>query len=52
MTGGESSFRLPGADAALHIDQASYVAWFGASTDDRSEGCDKIGQQVNGQPGA
>ena len=36
---------LPAVD--LLIDQATYVAWFGASTDNRSEGCEKIGHQVD-----
>lgn len=35
---------LPASD--LLIDHPTYVAWFGASTDNRSEGCDKIGHQV------
>jgi hypothetical protein len=36
---------LPAVD--LLIDQATYESWFGTSTDNRSEGCDKIGHQVD-----
>lgn len=43
-----STFKGTGLPAAaLLIDHATYVAWFGAGTDNRSEGCDKIGQQVD-----
>jgi hypothetical protein len=42
-----STFKSTGLPAsALLIDHATYVAWFGAGTDNRSEGCDKIGHQV------
>ena len=32
---------------ALLIDHATYLSWFGTGTDYRSEGCDKIGHQVD-----
>lgn len=43
-----STFKSTGQPAsALLIDHNTYVSWFGASTDNRSNGCDKIGHQVN-----
>lgn len=43
-----STFKNTGQPAsALLIDHATYVAWFGASTDNRNVGCDKIGHQVD-----
>lgn len=42
-----STFKSTGQPAtALLIDKPTYVAWFGASTDNREEGCDKIGHQT------
>lgn len=41
-------FKSTGQSAsALLIDLTTYVSWFGASTDNRSSGCDKIGHQVD-----
>lgn len=42
-----SLFKGTGLPAsALLIDHNTYVLWFGVSTQNRSEGCDKIGYQV------
>jgi hypothetical protein len=40
-----TTLELPATD--LLIDHATYVSWFGSSTDNREEGCDKINNQVN-----
>ncbi|RLJ64651.1 hypothetical protein [Sulfurisoma sediminicola] len=43
-----STFKSTGQPAAaLLIDHNTYVSWFGPGTDNRSDGCDKIGHQVN-----
>jgi len=43
-----STFKSTGQPAsALLIDHNTYVSWFGASTDNRSQGCNKIGHQVD-----
>jgi hypothetical protein len=43
-----STFKSTGQPAsALLIDHNTYVSWFGTSTDNREEGCDKIGHQIN-----
>jgi hypothetical protein len=43
-----STFKATGQPAsALLIDHPTYVFWFGSSTDNRNEGCDKIGHQVD-----
>ncbi len=42
------TFKNTGQPAsALLIDRGTYVSWFGTSTDNRSNGCDKIGHQVD-----
>jgi hypothetical protein len=41
------TFKATGLPASqLLIDQATYVSWFGSSTDNRSQGCNYIGHQV------
>lgn len=43
-----NTFKTTGQPAsALLIDPETYAAWFGAGTDNRSIGCDKIGRQVS-----
>jgi hypothetical protein len=43
-----SRFRALGLPAsALLVDHATYVSWVGSSTDNRDEGCDKRGEQIN-----
>lgn len=43
-----STFKAMGLPATeMLINHSTYVSWFGSSTDNREEGCDKIGNQVN-----